>query len=333
MTRHGGLLIAPAPCLASPPATTVDAVRDEPPADHLRGWVVTGSLTAVAALTRFYSLGTPTDGGTPIFDEKHYVPEAFQALTNGGVEDNPGYELVVHPPVAKQLMAIGEWMFGYNSVGWRFASAVAGVLVVLLVIRITRRMTRSTLIGAIAGILIIADGMTFVTSRVGMLDIFLVLFIVAAFGCLVVDRDQVRARMRAVVEQGRIHDSPFGPRLGVRWWRFGAGVLLGISCGTKWNGVFFIVFYGLMCVAMDVAARRGAGVARPWVGTVVRDVGPALYALVLIPLLVYLATWWAWFSSETGVDRYEVGEKIGDGGTYSSCRMPSDHCGITARTC
>ncbi|MGZ4518619.1 MAG: phospholipid carrier-dependent glycosyltransferase, partial [Mycobacteriaceae bacterium] len=187
--------------------------RDEPPTDRLRGWVVTAALTMIAALTRFYGLGTPTDAGTPIFDEKHYVPQAYQALTNGGVEDNPGYELIVHPPVAKQLMAVGEWIFGYTPVGWRFASAVVGVVIVLLVIRIVRRLTRSTLIGAIAGILMISDGLTFVTSRVGMLDIFLVVFIVAALGCLVVDRDQVRARMQVVLDEGRIHDSPFGPRL------------------------------------------------------------------------------------------------------------------------
>jgi len=293
------------------------APQDGPPTDRLRGWVVTAVITALAALTRFYRLGLPTDAGTPVFDEKHYVPQAYQALTNGGLEDNPGYELVVHPPVAKQLIAVGEWMFGYTGVGWRFASAVAGVVLVLLVTRIVRRMTRSTLLGAIAGVLLICDGMSFVTSRVGMLDIFLTVFVVAALGCLVVDRDQVRARMRLVVEQGRLHDSPFGPRLGVRWWRFGAGVLLGISCGTKWNGVFFIICYGLLTVGLDVAARRSAGVQRPWVGTLVRDVGPALYAMVLIPLLVYLATWWAWFSSETGVDRWAVGQKIGADGPYS----------------
>ncbi len=290
--------------------------RDDPPTDRLRGWVVTLVLTAIAAFTRFYRLGSPTDGGTPIFDEKHYVPQAHQALTNGGLEDNPGYELVVHPPVAKQLIAAGEWIFGYNAVGWRFASAVAGVVLVLLVVRIVRRMTRSTLLGGVAGILLICDGMSFVSSRVGMLDIFLALFVVAALGCLVVDRDQVRARMRTVVEQGRIGDSPWGPRLGVRWWRLGAGVMLGISCGTKWNGAFFIVFYGLLCVGMDVAARRSAGVQRPWVGTLVRDVGPALYALVAIPLLVYLATWWAWFGSETGIDRWVVGQKVGTGGPF-----------------
>ncbi len=57
---------------------------------------------------RFAGLGHPTDGGTPVFDEKHYVPQAWQMLRNGGVEDNPGYELVVHPPLGKQLIALGE---------------------------------------------------------------------------------------------------------------------------------------------------------------------------------------------------------------------------------
>ncbi len=45
-------------------------------------------------------------------------------LYNHGVEDNPGYGLVVHPPVGKQLIAIGEAIFGYNGLGWRFTGAV-----------------------------------------------------------------------------------------------------------------------------------------------------------------------------------------------------------------
>ena len=69
---------------------------------------MTLGLTLVAGLVRLWNLGQPTDGGTPVFDEKHYVPQAWQILRNGGVEDNPGYELVVHPPLGKQLIALGE---------------------------------------------------------------------------------------------------------------------------------------------------------------------------------------------------------------------------------
>src|SRR6476620_10999739 len=301
-------VIGPAP-LVPPP--------DFGPVDRARGWVVTLFVTAIAAITRFTMLNYPTDAGTPVFDEKHYVPQGWQVLTGGGIEDNPGYGLVVHPPVGKQLIAMGEAIFGYNGWGWRFASAVAGTIMILLVIRIVRRLTRSTLIGGLAGILLVADGVTFVSSRLGMLDIFLALFAVAALGCLIVDRDQVRERMARVYDEGRIGDSDWGPRLGVRWWRFGAGILLGLACGTKWSGVYFIVFFGLLSVAFDVAARRAYGVRRPWIGAGLRDVGPALYALVVIPLLVYLASYWSWFASETGVDRNAVGTKVGLGGNFA----------------
>ena len=71
------------------------------PTDTVRGWIVTLTVTLLGGLVRFWDLGWPTDRGTPVFDEKHYVPQAWQMLRNGGYEDNPGYELVVQPPVGK----------------------------------------------------------------------------------------------------------------------------------------------------------------------------------------------------------------------------------------
>ncbi|WP_182346153.1 dolichyl-phosphate-mannose--protein mannosyltransferase [Tomitella gaofuii] len=287
------------------------------PTDRCRGWITTLVITAIAGVTRFVTLGNPTDSGTPVFDEKHYAPQAWQMLGGGWIEDNPGYELVVHPPLAKQLMALGQWMFGYDGFGWRFASAVAGTVLVLLIIRIARRMTGSTMLGAVAGLLGTADGVLTVSSRTALLDIFLTVFMVAAFACLLRDREQVLDRMSLVAAEGRIHDSAFGPRLGFRWWRFGAGVLLGLSCAAKWGGLYYVAFFGLLCVMSDVAARRRFGVRRPWAGALVRDTPAALASLVLVPLLTYLGSWWAWFASEVGVDRHAVGWKIGTGGDFA----------------
>lgn len=315
-----------APPVAGPTAVTVERpapvispgllvpVADFGPVDRARGWAVTATVTALAAVTRFANLGSPTDAGTPIFDEKHYAPQAWQLLGNHGVEDNPGYGLVVHPPVGKQLIAIGEALFGYTGLGWRFTGALLGVILVGLVVRIVRRITRSTLVGGIAGLLLVGDGVSFVASRTALLDGFLTFFIVAAFGALIVDRDQVRERMHAVLTDGRNADTPWGPRLGVRWWRFGAGVLLGLACATKWSGLYFVVFLGLMSLAFDVAARRQYRVRRPWLGTLRRDLGPTAYALALIPFGVYLASYAPWFASETAVDRHEAGQSIGEHG-------------------
>jgi dolichyl-phosphate-mannose-protein mannosyltransferase len=288
-----------------------------PPSDRLRGWIVTAVLTLVAGAVRFAGLGYPTDGGTPVFDEKHYVPQAWQMLRNGGVEDNPGYELVVHPPLGKQLIAIGEMLFGYDGFGWRAAAALAGTLTVLLVIRVARRLTRSTLLGAIAGVLLICDGLSHVQSRMGMLDAFSAFFVLAAFATLVCDRDDVRARMAKVVAEGRISDTPFGPRLGVRWWRLATGVLLGLGCAVKWSGVYWLVAFAVLTVFWDATARRASGVERPWVGTIRRDLGPALWALALVPVLAYLSSWWGWFRSETAIDRHVVGIDVGTGGPWA----------------
>ncbi|WP_067816570.1 dolichyl-phosphate-mannose--protein mannosyltransferase [Nocardia inohanensis] len=304
----GVALSSPAPLLPSP---------DFGPTDWARGWAVTLFLTAVAALTRFIMLGYPTDGKTPVFDEKHYAPQGWQVLNGGGTEDNPGYGLVVHPPVGKQMIALGEWIFGYNGWGWRFTAAVSGTILVLLVIRIVRRMTRSTLIGAFAGILIICDGLTFVSSRLGMLDIFQALFVTAAFGCLIVDRDEMRTRMALVAAEGRLGDSDFGPRLGVRWWRFGAGLMLGLACGTKWSGAYWIIGFAALSLGFDLAARRGYRVRRPFAGVAVRDLGPTIWALAVVPVMVYLGSFYAWFASETSYDRWAVGVKVGRDGAFS----------------
>ncbi|MGH3978785.1 MAG: dolichyl-phosphate-mannose--protein mannosyltransferase [Pseudonocardiaceae bacterium] len=303
---------------ADAPPDPVSRLLSRPLHDRFRGWSAALGLAVLGGLVRFWNLGYPTDGGTPVFDEKHYVPQAWQMARNGGVEDNPGYELVVHPPLGKQFIALGELLFGYNAWGWRASAALAGTVCVLLIVRIVRRMTRSTLLGAIAGVLLIADGASHVQSRMGMLDVFLAVLVLAAFGCLVVDREQVRERLAVVVTQGRIGDHTLGPRLGVRWWRFGAGVLLGLACGAKWSGVYFLAAFAVMSVAWDVGARRAAGVRRPWVGTAARDLAPASWALALVPIGAYLATWWAWFASEAGTDRHAAAGPLRSLGYYNA---------------
>ncbi len=221
-------------------------------------------------------------------------------------------------------------MFGYNGLGWRFTGAVLGVLLVALVVRIVRRISRSTMIGAIAGLLLIADGVSFVAARTALLDGFLTFFVVAAFGALIVDRDQVRERMHNALLDGRIAETPWGPRLGVRWWRFGAGVLLGLACATKWSGLYYIVFFGA-----DVAgvrrrrAPRSTGCRGRGSGRSAATSGRALYVFVLIP-----------FGGVPGVVRAVV--RLGDGGqplrggrspsvsgSGSSRRTRSGRCGTT----
>jgi hypothetical protein len=136
---------------------------------------------------------------------------------------------------------------------------------VLMLVRVTRRMTGSTVLGCLAGLLLAVDGLHFVQSRVAMLDIFLAMWVLAAFCCLVADRDSVRRRL-AVTDDDDLRG--FGPGLGWRPWRLLAGICLGAAVGTKWSGLYYVVV--LVLLALRLGGRRapyrrhpGAGALRP----------------------------------------------------------------------
>jgi dolichyl-phosphate-mannose--protein O-mannosyl transferase len=302
------------------PADSVVAVGDVPPVeepvrrrgialppmptDRARAWIVTGVLTLIGGILRFWQLGWRTDGGTPLFDEKYYAVQAAEMIRTGGVEDNQAYGVIVHPPLGKQLIALGEMIFGYNPVGWRFASAVCGTICILVIIRATRRMTRSTLLGGIAGVLLICDGVSQVMSRTALLDTFVAPFVLGAFACLVVDRDQVRKRLAVAVADGSMDSFSGGVPLGARWWRFAAGFLLGCATACKWNGAYWIIGFAILSVIWDISARKQYGMRHPITAMFRRDFLPSVWSLGIVPVLTYLASYWAWFTSETAWDRH-----------------------------
>jgi dolichyl-phosphate-mannose--protein O-mannosyl transferase len=89
-------------------------------------------------------------------------------------------------------------------------------------------------------------------------------------------------------------------------WRILAGVCLGLACGTKWTGVFYVAAFGIMVVFWDFGARRAAGVRRPLQGALLLDALPAFAQLVVVGGIAYLATWWGWIFRPGGWGRGEV---------------------------
>jgi dolichyl-phosphate-mannose--protein O-mannosyl transferase len=266
------------------------------PDDRLLAWVLTAVLGVATFVSRLWHLSYP---GDLLFDEAYYPPEARELLT-WGHEYNRGYTFIVHPPLGKWLIAAGEQVFGYDSFGWRFPSAVAGTVTVVVVVRLARRLTGSTLLGLVAGLLLALDGFAFTLSRIGLLDVFLQVFVVSAIACLVVDRDRVRARVRAVA--GVV--GPGGFRLGPRGWRLAAGFLFGCACAVKWSGVYFLAVFAVLSLFWDRAAWREAGVPRPSVVALHRGLPGALWALAAVPVLTYLASFTGWFLGETSQGRH-----------------------------
>jgi dolichyl-phosphate-mannose-protein mannosyltransferase len=260
------------------------------PDDRRLSWVLAAVLGVVSLISRLWDISYPKD---LLFDEAYYPPEAHELLT-WGFEYNRGYSFIVHPPLGKWLIAVGEQLFGYNSLGWRFPSAVAGAVAVVVLARLGRRLTGSTMLGLLAGLLLALDGFSFTLSRIGLLDAFLQVFVVSAVACLVVDRDTVRARVRAVAAV-----PANGFRLGPRGWRIAAGFLFGCACAVKWSGVWFLAFFAVLSLFWDRAAWREAGVPHPTRVALRRGLPGAAWALAAVPVLTYLASFTGWFLGET----------------------------------
>lgn len=294
------------------------------PSSGWRGWIGPLAVTVLAAILRLVELGRPH---AIIFDETYYPKEALGLLDTGteqamveGANDiilksdgawqslnlftgEPAY--VVHPPVGKWTIAIGEYFFDATPFGWRVGMAVLGILSVLMVARITRRLLRSDLLGTLAGLLLAIEGLHIVMSRTGLLDMSLMFWVLAGFGLLLIDRDVTRRRLARLVERDGLAATAteWGPRLGLRPWRWAAAAALGLACASKWSGLWPLAFFGLMSVIWDVSARRAVGVKKPWRATLVRDAPWAGLSTIGIAVVVYLSTWSGWILTREGWGR------------------------------
>jgi dolichyl-phosphate-mannose-protein mannosyltransferase len=260
---------------------------------------------AVAGLAFFFrrwGLGRPHE---MVFDETYYAKDAWSLLNHGHVLryaegadasilegrtdglwlDDPS--MIVHPEVGKWLIALGIKLFGMDPVGWRTASAVVGALMVLLICRFVRRVSGSTVLGLVAGLVLAFDGLHLVLSRIALLDIFLAFFILCGVHCVVADRQWLRVRLAS-------GSTMSGVRVLWRPWLLAGGVSFGLAVGTKWSGLYVLAAFGVLAWLWSAGARRAAGQRRPLLRSVLLDGAPAFLSLVGVALLVYVASWSGW---------------------------------------
>ena len=207
-----------------------------------------------------------------VFDEVHYVPAARQMLEPG----KPAQPLnPMHPPLAKELIALSIASLGDNALGWRYPAALFGALAIVAVYLCALALFDAQA-GAIAAALIaVFNQMVYVQSRIAMLDIFVLAFSLLA----------IAAFMRGFRETR--------PQ---RWFAL-AGVAFGLAAACKWSGLFPL-FVSLAIVGLtrllqgwktEFADAKADDWYRPdrWPDFRWRHVAACF---VLLPALVYLAT-------------------------------------------
>ena len=195
-----------------------------------------------------------------VFDEVYHAKTALQYL-----QGLPPVEWV-HPPTAKLLIAIGVALFGYVPWAWRLLPALAGIALAPVYFLLAREVTGRARPTLLAAVLLLCDGVYLVQSRIAMTNIFAVLFQVSS--ALLVLRAVRRERL------------PLGLMVG-------AGFTLGLALSTRWTSLWAWGFMGLVLL---VGRRR-----RLWT---LRELVISQYTFVLIPVFVYLLSYYPWMRQQ-----------------------------------
>ena len=277
-------------------------------------------VVLLAAILRFWNLGHP---GTLVFDETFYVKDAWSLFNNGYESTWPddadarfaagqsnifttGASFVVHPPLGKWLIALGMALFGAdNPFGWRFATALVGVLAVVLLMLIARKLFDSWLLATIAGFLFAIEGNAIVMSRVALLDNYVMLFALLGFGAVLMDRDHHRLRLAAWLNERRDNEiePSWGPALWWRPWVLAAGLAFGLACSVKWSGAYFLAAFGIYLVVVDALARRRAGLPFWISGALLKQAPVTFLLLVPVAVVTFVLSWSGWFLTRGGFYR------------------------------
>jgi len=178
-----------------------------------------------------------------------------------------------HPPLGKELSSLGILIFGDNTFGWRFFQAFFGVLGTLFIFLLGRNLFNNG-VGLIAALLYTFESFIFVLSRITMVDIFMANFVLLA-SLFVVKYAKSRKTIFLIL----------------------TGVFCGASISIKWSGVyiaeflagvsFFLIYY------FEVYSSDSEGSS--YVSALLKIFPRMILAFVLIPLIIYVATYIPFF--------------------------------------
>lgn len=209
-------------------------------------------------------------------------PDAGCAAVNPDAEQEAGrigkYQWA-HPPLGKYFIALGIILFGNDSFGWRIPSAIAGAIGIVIAYRLGLVLTNRPAVGILAAGLLLLDGLYFVYSRMGLIDIYLA---VIMMGAMLAFTNYLRAAPDRI-----------------QWPLFTTGLLLGLGISTKWSAAYAAGFVGLIVLwrlfrlfrtsrgddsTPDV--RRGVRAHLVWIPLALGVVPAAVYLLVYTPFIL-----------------------------------------------
>ena len=217
--------------------------------------LVTFCTVALGVWARIYKLGFPPK---IIWDEKYFPAMANEFLLGA-------YRFDLHPPLGKFILAAGISIFGNEPLGWRIMPVVFGCALVPLAAVLGWYCLKERVGAMLMAIFFAAETIYIVHSRTGVMDIFLVFFVLATF----------LTALRA--ETGRQVILP--------------SVLLGLSIAVKWAAFPVAIPAGYVLWRKGLLRPFLAGL---WISAVVYVAVVYVGALISVTANPIKAWVWTW---------------------------------------
>jgi dolichyl-phosphate-mannose--protein O-mannosyl transferase len=202
----------------------------------------------------------------------------------------------VHPPTAKLVMAVFIRLLGFSPLAFRLGSVVFGMVTLFFLWRLATRM-RGPAFGLLALVLLAADGMWFVLSRIAMNDIYVT-------GCVV---PAVYAAYRFWTDTER------RPA-----WLAASGALFGLGITMKWNAAPLYVGVAVLTLGRIVFDRvKGTSRGRTFTALAVAWFAgyvlapPVLYLLSYVPYFLGGHSWSDFVTLKQQIWYYHRSLKVG----------------------
>ncbi|MGO8687941.1 MAG: phospholipid carrier-dependent glycosyltransferase [Candidatus Dormibacteria bacterium] len=111
-----------------------------------------------------------------VFDEVYFPTDAADDLHSPAIS-----YFDPEPPLVKLLMTSSIQFLGFDTMGWRMTQVVTGSLLCGLMYLIALRLRRDRFFAIVASLLVCLDGLAFVESRLGLIDIPAIFFTALAW--------------------------------------------------------------------------------------------------------------------------------------------------------
>ncbi len=200
------------------------------------------------------------------FDEIYFARTAYEHQHN-----LPIYEWT-HPPLGKLLMMIPMLFMGMTTFAYRLMGNIAGILMIPSIYIFAKMLFKNRRYAVLAAIIMAADGMHFVQTRLGTADGFLVLFIILEYLFM----------YKYIISE----DKPLKKKL---WYLFFSGLFMGAAIATKWTGVFAaiglaLVFFFNMAIKIFVEKKK-------WTKDNTIIIASCFGFFIAVPLVIYFLSY------------------------------------------